>query len=114
MLPERDLGYLADVRKYAMRALSHVADLTFEQFVSEEVRIDGVIHCLMVIGEAAGHLSDQARAELPQFDWKAMTGMRHRLVHDYGHTDHEIVWDVVQNKLPTLHDELNAYLSRYE
>ena len=42
-----------------------------------------------------------------------MTGMRHRLVHDYGRTDYEIVWDVVQNKLPALCTELTAYLARF-
>jgi len=111
-LPERDLGYLADMHKYAVRALSHVESTTFDQFISTEVKIDGVIHCLMVIGEAAARVSHEARVELPQFDWRAMTGMRNRLVHDYGHTDYEIVWDVVQNKLPVLRDELAAYLSR--
>jgi len=43
-----------------------------------------------------------------------MTGMRHRLVHDYGRIDYEIMWDVVQEKLPTLRDELTAFLSRIE
>jgi len=99
---------------YATRALSHVEGMTFEEFISTAVKVDGVIRCLLVIGEAAGRLSDQARAEFPQFDWSAMTGMRHRLVHDYGRTDYEIVWDVVQNKLPELRDELTAFLSRFE
>lgn len=113
-LPERDLGHLADVLKYAARALSHVQGMTFEQFTATETQADAVIHCLTVIGEAAGRLSDAARAELPQFDWRAMNGMRHRLVHDYGGVDHGIVWDVVQNKLPPLRDELTVFLSRIE
>jgi uncharacterized protein with HEPN domain len=114
MLPERDLGHLADVRKYATRALSHVNGMTFEQFNASTTVIDAVIHCLTVIGEAAGRLSSEARTQFPQFDWSAMNGMRHRLVHDYGRIDHEIVWDVVQDKLPMLRDDLTAFLSRLE
>jgi uncharacterized protein with HEPN domain len=114
MLPERDLGRLADILKYATRALSHVNGMTFEQFNESATAIDAVIHCLAVIGEAAGRLSGDARTQFPQFDWSAMTGMRHRLIHDYGHIDYEIMWDVVQEKLPTLRDELTAFLSRIE
>lgn len=113
-LPERDLGNLADVRKYAARALSHVEGTTFEEFIANDAKIDAVIHCLTVIGEAAGRLSDAARTEFPQFDWSAMNGMRHRLVHDYGRIDYEIVWDVVQNSLPGLSETLTSFLSRVD
>ena len=114
MLPEHDLGRLVDIHKYATRALSHVDGMTFEQFIASATAIDAVIHCLTVIGEAAGRLSADARTQFPQFDWSAMTGMRHRLIHDYGRIDYEIMWDVVQEKLPTLRDELTAFLSRIE
>jgi uncharacterized protein with HEPN domain len=112
-LPERDLGYLADVRKYAARALSHVEGMSAEQFIGSDTKIDAVIRCLIVIGEAAAHMSDNARAELPQLDWKAMSGMRHRLVHDYGRVDYEIVWGVLQDKLPQLVDDVTGYLARF-
>ena len=113
-LPERDLGYLADIRKYAARAIAHVEGMTVDQFTSTDAMTDAVIRCLIVVGEAAGRLSEAARAELPQFDWSGMSGMRHRLVHDYGRIDHEIVWDVVQTNLPPLVDALTTYLARAE
>ena len=62
MLPDRDLGHLADICKYGTRALSHVEGMTFAEFTDTAVKIDAVIHCLTVIGEAAGRLSGQARA----------------------------------------------------
>lgn len=92
--------------------MDHVAGMTFEEFRVTPSKIDAVIYCLMIIGEAAGRLSTDACAALPQLDWSAMTGMRLRLVHDYGRTDYEIVWDVVQEKLPQLRDELTAFLAR--
>jgi uncharacterized protein with HEPN domain len=113
-LPDRDLGYLEDIRKYAIRALSHVEGVTFAEFTGNIGRTDAVIRCLTVIGEAAGRLSKVARAELPQFDWVAMNGMRNILVHNYGRIDDEKVWDVVQNELPRLRDALNAFLMQSE
>jgi len=32
--------------------------------------------------------------------------MRDRLIHDYFGVDYDIVWDVVQNKIPILHDQI--------
>jgi uncharacterized protein with HEPN domain len=31
-----------------------------------------------------------------------MTGMRDRLIHDYGGVDHEIVWQTVKENVPDL------------
>jgi uncharacterized protein with HEPN domain len=109
-LPERDLGYLDDVRKYAARALLYTGGITFEQFQVDLAKTDAVIRCLTVIGEAAGRLSVAARERFPQFEWSAMTGMRHVLVHEYGRIDLVKVWDVVTGKLPQLHAELERYL----
>jgi uncharacterized protein with HEPN domain len=113
-LPDRDLGYLEDACKYATRALMHVEGLTFDEFAANESTTDAVIRCLTVVGEVAGRLTDAALVELPQFDWRAMKGMRNVLVHDYGRIDPEKVWDVVQNELPRLRDELNRFLANFQ
>ena len=39
-----------------------------------------------------------------------MARMRDRLVHDYFGVDLDIVWDVVQTKIPTLRIELRRIL----
>ena len=39
-----------------------------------------------------------------------MARMRDRLVHDYFGTDLDIVWDVLQHKIPELRDEVRRIL----
>jgi uncharacterized protein with HEPN domain len=34
-------------------------------------------------------------------------------VHDYGRVDYEIVWGVLQDKLPQLVDDVTGYLARF-
>lgn len=40
-----------------------------------------------------------------------MSGMRDRLIHDYLGVDYEIVWDVVQNRIPELQLQVLEILS---
>jgi uncharacterized protein with HEPN domain len=38
--------------------------------------------------------------------------MRDRLIHDYFGVDYEIVWDVVQNKIPLLREQILEILEK--
>jgi uncharacterized protein with HEPN domain len=50
--------------------------------VSDELQ-DAVIRNVEVIGEAAKRVSAEARGRLASLDWKAISGMRDVLIHDY-------------------------------
>lgn len=101
MSRERD-DLLADIKEAAERAVRHVRGLSRERFLVDEKSVDAVIRCLQIVGEAAKRVSAADRAALPHLPWRAMTGLRDRLVHDYLGTDPEIVWDVVTVQLPAL------------
>jgi uncharacterized protein with HEPN domain len=60
------------------------------------------------------HVPDEFRAEHSQFEWRAMAGMRDRLIHGYFGVDYELVWDVVANKIPTLRDQLASLLEELD
>ena len=40
--------------------------------------------------------------------------MRDRLIHDYIGVDYQLVWDVDQNRIPELRDQIAAILERPE
>ena len=40
-----------------------------------------------------------------------MAGMRDRLIHDYIGVNYQIVWDVVKNKIPELHQQISEVLN---
>ena len=66
------------------------------------------------IGEAAGQLTVEFTSTHNQIPWAKMIGMRHRLVHDFAAVDLDIIWDTVQNSIPSLIADLESILDRIE
>jgi len=59
-----------------------------------------------IIGEAARRVSQETRDKYPQIPWREMTSMRNFVIHEYDSVDIGQVWDTVQNKFPSLIEEL--------
>lgn len=69
-----------------------------------------VVRSLEIIGEATKRVPAELRDANPRIQWRSMARMRDRLVHDYFGTDLDIVWDVLQHKIPALRDEVRRVL----
>ena len=64
------------------------------------------VHLIQVVGEAARRVSAEGGAAHPQIPWRRITGMRHKIVHDYLDGDEDVVWEVATADLPSLMEYL--------
>jgi uncharacterized protein with HEPN domain len=102
MTKKTDEMYLADMLQYAREARALTAGENATTFVENRTLQLALTYLVQIVGEAATHLSNEARAALPDLPWERMRGMRHRLVHNYGRVSYDLVWDVIENDLPIL------------
>ena len=104
-------GHMLDSARQARRLLG---DRTRAEFDGDPAVSLAVTHLLQVIGEAARRVSRAFTDAHPEVPWRAIVGMRHRIVHDYLYVDFDIVWDVATKDLPALIRSLEAIVEGKE
>lgn len=97
---------LQDILDAIDRISSYVEGMTYEDFLADRKTQDAVTRNVEIIGEAARSLSEQFKQEHSSIPWQDIVGMRNVIVHHYFGILPDVVWDVIENELPTLRSQL--------
>lgn len=106
-----NLVYIDDILSSIKKINKFCKGIGKEDFMENELLMDGVVRNLEIIGEAASNLTASFRERYKEIEWRKMIGMRNRIIHAYDTVDFEIVWDVVRKDLPELKKKLKAIVS---
>lgn len=104
------LDYVRHIVVEADYLVGRSAGLSFGAFVTDDTLRRAFVRSLEIIGEAARKIPEDFRVAHPDVEWRAMAGMRDRLIHEYFGVDFELVWDVVQTHIPELRARLKGLL----
>ncbi len=104
------LDYVRHILDEVAYLQSAAAGIDKSKFLSDATLQRAFIRSLEVIGEATKRLPREFRTAHPTVDWRAMAGMRDRLIHGYFGVDLELIWEVVRSRIPELQRALEPLL----
>ena len=77
-----------------------------EDLNADRMLMHALIRIVGIIGEAASRVSQEAREQAPDIEWRDVIDMRNRLIHAYFDINLDILWDTVIYDVPELIEEL--------
>jgi len=102
---------LADVLDAGRAIQRNCGGKTRDDYLADEVLRGFVERKLLVIGEALARLRDVDPAAAAKIsDIQRIIAQRNRIVHGYDAVDDLLVWDAIENHLPTLLTEVERLL----
>ena len=104
--------YLQHILDETTYIINNSVELDKASFLQDETLKRAYVRSIEVIGEAVKQLPDGLRQKYSTVEWRAMAGMRDRLIHNYFGVDYDIVWDVVSDKIPSLDIEIRQILQK--
>jgi uncharacterized protein with HEPN domain len=109
---QRDVEkHLIDILAAANDVQQFVSGRTFDEYRSDRMLKAAVERKFEIIGEALGRVAklapDTARAIR---EYQKIIAFRNFVIHKYDVVSDPLVWDVVQNKLPVLVEDLSKLL----
>ena len=98
----RDPESLIDISTAIGRILRYTDGISRVDLETNDEKLSAILYQITIIGEATKRLSQAFRQQHSEIPWREMAGMRDVIVHEYDQLDFDVVWDVVENKLPEL------------
>jgi uncharacterized protein with HEPN domain len=86
--------------------------LDYNEFTKSEMYTRAFSRSFEIIGEAVKNLSPDFRKIHNHIEWKKISGMRDKIIHQYFNVDYELLWDAIKNKLPEIQENIQILLKK--
>jgi uncharacterized protein with HEPN domain len=105
-----DQYYISKIVNDLKFIIAHTEGLSKEQLEENEILLDSTMFRLIQVSENSDRLTENFKQCHPTIPWRAMKGLRNRIVHEYGNVDLSVVYETVRRDIPALLRELKEIL----
>ena len=99
---KNDAYFVQKIRKDLEFISVHMRSVEIEELNEDEVLLDSMMFRMIQISENAKKLTEEYKAMQCGIPWNALSGLRNRIVHDYGNVDLNIVYETLKYDIPEL------------
>jgi len=110
MSDRNSLFYLQDILDSIAAIESFLPGIDRDGFAQDRKTYSATIRELEIIGEASGKVHEAIQNLNPDVPWRILKDFRNVLAHHYFGVNVDIVWDIVQKKLPELKEQITQIL----
>jgi uncharacterized protein with HEPN domain len=104
-----DAIYLRHILECIRRAEENTAG-GYDAFMASHTLQDAVLRNLQTMAESTQRLSETVKSAYPAVEWRAISGFRNVIVHNYLGIDLDQIWTIIQQDVPTLKAAALAHL----
>ena len=102
--------YLEKILKDIDFCIKNIGHVTIEEFNADEVLSSAISFKFVQISENVKKLPSNIYEIYPNVPWVKISGLRNRIVHDYGSIQLDIIYDTVKNDLPNLKNQIEKII----
>ncbi len=91
---------------YTEKIIGYCEGLDYGSFSVDSKLVEACVFNLSQMGELANRVDDEFADEHPEIPWRYIYGLRNRIVHDYEGVNLKLIWEIIQEDLPSLSEKL--------
>lgn len=103
---KNDTYYLEKLNHHFKRIMTIMENKTYDAFVNDIDAQEICMFNLIQISELTKNLSEKYKKSNPDIPWTDISGLRNRIVHDYGNVVLDIVYDTLTQDIQDLYAKL--------
>lgn len=80
----------------------HMINVDIDELSKNDILLDSMMFRMIQTSENSKRLTDEYKKTKSDIPWNAISGLRNRIVHDYGNVNLDIIYDTLKNDIPEL------------
>ena len=101
-----DKYYVEKIIEDLKTIIENTKSVSQENFNVNSILCDSILFRIIQISENTRKLTDEFKVNYPNIPWRAIIGMRNRIVHEYGNVDIVEVYTTITKDIPDLLKQL--------